>query len=226
MPIRITRRQSFILGVGLLGAFFAASIAIIISNSSARLPNAAQQLSREAIEGGPSGKRSPTTTTGTVENLLSDQRTPVAGSGFVLNQFHRSLVRDGQTVWEVFGTQGRYDPLGNRAEVDQPRLTVARAGDGAATLTATRAVLSLEGTELTTAELFDAVVVTYKNDTTLRTTRALYDKRADRVTIPVPLTIDNPLVTISGNTLEGELTAQRFTLSSGVHTVIKPRVAP
>ncbi len=213
MPLRVTRKQSITLGLGLLGAFFALSIGIIISRSSARIPGNSP-LTKEEIEG---------TTTSVVENRLESNATPAPAAGFVLNEFHRSLVRDGKTVWEVYGNRGRYNPLGNVAEIDEPRLTVSRADDGNATLSASRAILSLDGTELAGAELFENVVVTYKDNTTLRTSRATFDQKTNSVRIPAQVEIDSTLLSITGNALDADLTTQEFKITKGVKTVIKPR---
>ncbi len=213
MPLRVTRKQSITLGLGLLGAFFALSIGIIISRSSSRIPGNTS-LSKEQIEG---------TTATAIDTPLSPSATPAPAAGFVLNEFHRSLVRDGKTLWEVFGKKGRYNPLGNVAEVDEPRLTVSRTEEGNATLSATRAVLTLSGTELTGAELFENVVVTYKDDTTLRTSHAIFDQKTNTVKIPTQVEIDSAMLLITGNALDADLTAQEFKITKGVKTVIKPR---
>lgn len=213
MPLRVTRKQSIALGLGLLGAFFAFSISIIISRSSSRIPGETS-LTKEQIEG---------TTATEVETRLSPNATPAPAAGFVLNEFHRSLVRDGKTLWEVFGKKGRYNPLGNIAEVDEPRLTVSRSEEGNATLSATRAVLTLSGTELAGAELFENVVVTYKNDTTLRTSYAIFEEKTNTVRIPTQVEIDSAMLWITGNALDADLTAQEFKITKGVTTVIKPR---
>jgi LPS export ABC transporter protein LptC len=213
VPLRVTRKQSITLGLGLLGAFFALSVGIIINQSSSRIP-ASASLSKEEIEGAAAPP---------VETPLSPNSTPAPAAGFVLNEFHRSLVRDGKTLWEVFGKKGRYNPLGNVAEVEEPRLTVSRKEDGNATLSASRAVLTLSGTELAGAELFENVVVTYKDDTTLRTSHAIFDQATNTVQIPTRVEIDSKMLLITGSALDADLNAQEFKITKGVKTVIKPR---
>jgi len=215
VPLRVTRKQSMALGLGLLGTFFAISIAIIISRSSARIPDNAT-LSKEAIEG---------TTPQPVDTQIGAIATPGPASGFVLNEFHRSLARDGETLWEIFGRKGRYNPLGNVAEVDEPRLTVSRKKEGNATLAASRALLTLNGTELARAELFENVVVTYKDETTLRTSHAVFEQASNTIQIPTHVEIDSAMLLITGNWLDADLNTQEFKLTKGVTTVIKPKEA-
>jgi len=206
------------LGLGLLGAFFLLSIVIIASRGSSRLQSAddANSLSKTEIEGSPL----PSTPGAEVPALNG---TPNLSAGFVLNEFHRSLVKDGKTVWEVFGKRGRYNPLGNVAEVEEPRLTVTQKANDKATLIAARAILSLTGTDLAKAELFDDVVVTYKDDTTLKAQYATYDKTTNTVTIPDIVEIDSSMASISGKMLDGDLENQIFTIKRSVTTIIKPR---
>jgi LPS export ABC transporter protein LptC len=213
VPLRVTRKQSIALGLGLLGSFFALSIGVIISRSASRIP-ANASLSKEEIEG---------PTTPSIETPLAPNSTPGPAAGFVLNEFHRSLVRDGKTLWEVFGKKGRYNPLGNVAEVEEPRLTVSRDEDGNATLSASKAVLTLKGTELASAELFENVVMTYKDDTTMRTSHAIFDQATNTVQIPTQVEIDSKMFTIVGNCLDADLDTQEFKMTKGVKTVIKPR---
>jgi LPS export ABC transporter protein LptC len=213
VPLRVTRKQSLALGLGLLGTFFVLSVSIIISRSSARIPGDAS-LSKEAIEG---------TTPQPVDTQLGSIATPGPASGFILNEFHRSLARDGETLWEIFGRKGRYNPLGNVAEVDEPRLTVSRKKEGNATLAASRAILTLNGTELARAELFENVVVTYKDETTLRTSHA--EQASNTIQIPTHVEIDSAMLLITGNWLDADLNTQEFKLTKGVTTVIKPKEA-
>ncbi len=214
MPLILTRKQSMWLGLGLLGSFFLVSGAIIYQRNQARIPTQDASLSKEAIEGAPD--LAPT-------SAPQNQETPAAGVGFVLNQFHRSLVRDGKIVWEIFGKKGVYDAASNKAHVDSPDLTVIRDNGDIIHLTADRADISLAGTDLSKADLFDNVVVTYKGNTTIKTSRASYDKTTGRVEIPVPMELDGPMFNVQGNSSVALVEPQEITIRDGVHTIIKPR---
>jgi LPS export ABC transporter protein LptC len=203
------------LGLGLLGAFFFASSLIIYERNQSRIPSSSQGLSKEAIEG-----IQPKTTP------LSDLAgTPTTGGvGFVLNQFHRSLVRDGKIVWEVYGKRGSYDAPNNIVRVEEPDLTVNQKNGDTIKLTAGRADLSLVGAELSTADLFDRIIVVHKGETTIKAERATYNKASGQIDIPVPVEVDGPMFNLKGNKLTALTEPQEITISGGVHSVIKPRV--
>jgi LPS export ABC transporter protein LptC len=205
------------LGLGLLASFFILSAVVIYQRNSMRLPAKSGSLSKEEIEGIAPAQLSPAAI------IETPPGTPGGGLGFVLNEFHRSLVRDGKTVWEIRGERGKYDPTSNKAKIDKPDLNVVRDNGDTIHLTADRADLLLSGTQLSTAELFDNVVVVYKGTTTLKTTRALYDEQQGRVEIPVPLELDSPMFALTGNKLVAYVDPQEIFITNGVTSVIKPR---
>ena len=208
MPIILTRKKSLVLGLSLLGSFFVMSGLVIYSHNSARIPPQNGSLDKESIEGG------------TAPGLT----TPGAASvGFVLNDFHRSSIKDGKVEWEIFGKRGRYDATQNTANVEEPRLILIQKTGDTVTLKAGRALLNLTGTELKKAELFDNVVVVHKGETTLTTNYAIYIKESDTVEFPSEVTIDGPIFTIHGNKMFAKLEPQDFVISSGVQSTFKPR---
>jgi LPS export ABC transporter protein LptC len=216
VPLILTRKQSMWLGLGLLGSFFLASSIIIYKRNQARIPEQAGSLTKEMIE----GVQSPAPIDSTAPVSTPP---PASGVGIVWNQFHRSLVQDGKMVWEIFGTRGEYDPAASIARIAEPDLTVIRDNGEKIRLTAGRAEINIQGTELTTADLFDNVVVTYQVDTTVKTSRATYNRAAGRVDIPVPVQLENPMFSVKGNKLVALLDPQEITISGGVQTIIKPR---
>ena len=205
MAVILTRKQSMRLGLGLLASFFIGSSTIIYVRNSSRIPAASGDLSKEAIEG------------------PSSSGTPITGIGFVLNDFHRSLERDGKLVWDITGKRGQYDAASNAAHIDEPKLLVVQENGDTMTLTAKRADVTLTANKISKADLFDDVVVTFKGETTLTTSRATYNETAGRVDIPVPLELSNPMITIKGNSAVGLIDPQEVTINGGVRTIIKPR---
>lgn len=211
MTIRVTRKQSLTIGLAILGAFFVISTLIIWSRSRTRIPTSSTLLTVENIRGA--------STPGP-----SSEGTPRPDSPFVLNEFHRSLVKDGKTEWEVFGKKGDYNPLTGRADVAEPRLIVTRPNQETITLTSKVAQLTINGTELASASLTDDVIVVYKGETTLTTQRATYDREKHFVDVPTHVEIDNPMMRVEGERLTADLESQVMTLSGGVRSTIKPKV--
>ncbi len=208
MPIILTRKKSMILGLGLLGAFFVTSGIVIYVHNSARIPPSSSSLTRESIEGAQG---------------LSLAQTPGSAIGFVLNDFHRSAVKDGKIVWEIFGKRGRYDAGKNHAEIEEPRLNVNRENGETITLTAKRGELILTGTELLRAELFDDVVVIHKGETRITTDHAIYVKETETVEMPNYVKVENPLFSIFGKRLDGNVVEQEIRITNGVKSTFKPR---
>lgn len=215
MALHLTRKQSLWLGLGCLGAFFLASSITIYYRNSSRVPSYSGVLSKDTIEG-------PSTPAATVSQLPTTQ-TPAAGLGFVMNEFHRSLVKDGKTVWDIKGERGKYDPLQSKAQIIKPDLNVVRDNGDTIHLTADRADLELAGTQLSSAQLFDNVVAVYKGNTTLTTSRAIYREADGTVDIPVPVKLDSPMFELTGNKLFAKLDSQEIFITNGVTSTIKPR---
>ena len=216
MALHLTRKQSMRLGLSLLAAFFLASGITIYRRNNTRVPTVEGSLTKEGVEG-------TTQATPSAVEPFAAAGTPAAGVGFVLNEFHRSLVRDGKTVWEIHGARGQYDPLNSKAQIEKPDLNVVRENGDTVHLTSDRANLLLSGTQLSTAELYDNVVVVYKGNTTLKTSKAFYDQQAGKVTIPVPLELDSPMFELKGNRAEALLDPQQIVISNGVKSTIKAR---
>jgi LPS export ABC transporter protein LptC len=197
-----------VLGLGLLGSFFVISGVVISLHNSSRTPTSGGSLNRASIEG---------------ETGLTLSQTPGAGIGFVLNDFHRSAVRNGKIVWEIFGKKGRYDAGKNRAEIDEPRLNVNRDNGDTVNLTAKRADVELTGTEILKAELFDDVVVIHNKETTIKTDRAIYVKATETIDMPNYVQVENPIFTIFGKKLHGNITDQTIEITNGVKSTFKQR---
>jgi LPS export ABC transporter protein LptC len=203
------------LGLGLLASFFIASGIIIYRRNNVRVPTVSTSLTKESIEGTPA--------VAVPDNGPQAAETPGSGLGFVLNDFHRSLVRDGKTVWEIHGQRGQYDALSNKAQIEKPDLTVVRENGDKVKVTAERANLLLSGTQLSSAELYDNVVVVYKDTTTVKTSRAFYHEKEGRLDVPVPVELDSPMFSLEGNKLEAFLDPQDIFITNGVRSTIKPR---
>lgn len=212
MPLTLTRKQSMWLGLGLLSSFFVASGVTIYLRNQNRLPSQSSALSKEQIEG-----------VARPGMVVTPGATPGGGLGFVLNDFHRSLVRDGKVVWEIHGVRGQYDALNNRAHIEKPDLNVTRDNGDTIHLTAERADLTLSGTQLSSADLHDNVVVVYNRDTIVKTSQAFYDEKQGKVDVPVPVELDSPMFALTGKKLVALLDSQEIFITNGVTSLVKPR---
>jgi LPS export ABC transporter protein LptC len=215
----ITRRQSFLLGIGLLGTFFTLSGAIVYSRNKSRIPTST--LSKELIEGASTAL--PALRTPTAQITPEGVSSIGSSSGFVLNEFHRSLVKDGKVMWEVFGRRGEYNPLSHNATVQEPQLKLYDEKNGDVQIQAKRAELTLSISELSQADLHDKVVITHKADTTIKTNHATYNRAANTVDIPAPFELEHPAFTLLGSRLHADITTQVILITNGVQTTLKPK---
>jgi LPS export ABC transporter protein LptC len=212
VALYITRRQSFILGLGLLGTFFLVSGGIVYSRNKSRV--LASSLNRATIE----GVATP------IPQVVQPQGTPASNtSGFVLNEFHRSFVKDGKMIWEVFGKRGQYAPGSNVATIEEPVLTYRDQQRGDIRVASKLAELTITLTDITKAVLSEKVVITGKDGATLKTNRAIYDRVTNTVDIPAPFELDHPAFRLLGATLQAKVEAQELKVTGGVHTTLKPK---
>lgn len=199
MAIFLSRKQSMVLGLGLLIGFFVISgIIITIKN-------------KRTIGLSPASTES------------SDDQAPESGLGFTLDNFHRSLIRNGEKLWEIKGTSGSYQVTTNTASIISPDLTVNRPSGEQANITARKALLTLTGSELSKAELFEDVVVIYDEETVLKTSRATFDHLTNELFLPEKFLMTNPIFSLEAQTLRGSLDTQEFVASGLVKSVIQPK---
>lgn len=199
MAIVLSRKQSMILGLGLLIAFFVISGIIITIKNRQTISIPSASLDK------------------------SDNQTTEHGLGFTLDNFHRSLVRDGKKLWDIKGVSGSYQVSSNTASIISPDLTVNRPSGERANIRASKALLTLTGSELTKAELFENVLVTYQEKTVLKTSRATFDNQASELFLPDKFFLTNPLFSLEADTLRGSLETQEFVASGGVKSIIQPQ---
>jgi LPS export ABC transporter protein LptC len=214
MPFYLTRKQSIILGIGFLATFFVASgVTIYLKNSKqfVRKPELPSPLTSPTLSA-PENSNTPN----------SGEAAATLGPGFTLNEFHRSLVKDGKLVWEIRGAEGHYDPLKSTAQISKPRLNAVRENGDPVNIVADRAELKLSAAQLQEAQLFDGVVITYRGDTTLKSSHAVYRQAEGLVEVAVPFELQSPMFGLTGKHLIAKLEAQEVVITKGVKSVIYP----
>jgi LPS export ABC transporter protein LptC len=200
----LSKRQSRLVALGTLAAFFVGG-SVYIGFSR---PGSAPSITPDTVtdSGGPA----------TPSALGSP-----SGSNFVLNNFHRSEMKDGKKIWEVTATRGQYFPETNTAQLDEPSLLFYRSTGEVVELRAAQALLTLSGTTLNRAEISGAVRVVYGAKTTMTTEFALYDRASDTVTAPGEVTISSAELDIVGRELTAQIESQVFTLAKDVSSTVK-----
>lgn len=211
----VTRRQSIVIAIVMLVCFFAGGIYLVKRQS------AKYQLAATTTDLPPPGiVEKPTPG---FPGVVTTPGQNGESSGFLLNEFHRSQIKDGRTVWEVKGSRGQYFPAENKAVVTDARLILSRTEQEHVTVAAGEATLYLQGTELVRADIVRDVVLNYRDEILLTTDHALFDQTTNTVVAPGVVNINHRVVEIAGEDMVANLTTQEFNLRQKVVTIVKPR---
>lgn len=218
IPGSVTRRQSIFIALVMLGGFFLGGIYLVKRQSGKyTIATTPDPLPSEKIV-----RSQPT-----AASIVPPLGTSGAGeaSGFLLNEFHRSQIKDGRTIWEVRGSKGQYFPAENKAIVSDARLILSRTPEEHVTVEAGEATLYLRGTELLRADIVHDVVLNYKDDVLVKTDHAIFDQTKNTVTAPGLVQISQEIIDVAGESLIADLSTQEFNLQRNVVTTVKPRSA-
>lgn len=226
--MRITRKQSQLLGSALFGLFIVA-VAFFMRNDTGF-----KSLPADQRADAPSRATHSETVTNPSDapqqnvagalpagaNLLVP--TIPAGGQFVLDDFHRSEVKDGKKVWEVVAKRGQYYPETNSAKVNQATVTLFREDDPV-TIVTNQATLQMEGTALKSATAEDGVSIALKSGGTAKTSNAIFNSSEEVVTSEAPVEVLMERMELRGTGFKVDLKDKSFTLNSEVESVILPK---
>ena len=231
--VYISRRQSIILAVGTLVLFFVGGILfmqrerrIITQPVEATGPVGATPAADTAASDTAASDTAASETPAPAVTAGLSAGTPTADSAFTLNNFQRSEIKDGRTVWEVSAVQGQYFPAEDLARLKEANLLVHRKSGELVRLTAAEAVLHLKGPTLERAVVRGQVRIVQNDDTTLTTEEATWDRGANLVTAPGPVRVESRRLSLRGSGLRADLEREIFSLTSNVETVLKPERRP
>jgi len=204
----LTKAQSLTVALGTLALFFIGGITYMRLSQPPFVTGATESAPVVEPTGAPAGT-TPATSPG--------------GSNFVLENFHRSEMKDGKKIWEVSAVKGQYFPETNTARLDTPSLLFYRPNGDVVALKAEAATITLAGTSLTRAEISGKVKVVYSEKVTMETELAVYEKEKNLVTAPGKVTITSAQLDIIGRELTAKLDKNEFTLAKDVSSTVKKR---
>ena len=206
--MQLTKRQSLFAALAILGVFFTLATAVV------RRSRPAEVQTDGPVEPEPAAP---------AEAVLLQ---PAEGkSKVVLNEFHRSEVRDGRMLWEVSAKRGQYLPEKNSAELAEARLRFFRKTGEVVTLDAKRADLYFEGQTLAHADLSEGLALNFKREVKVVTENASYDRQSNSIKAPGRVKIKHALARIVGEDLSADISSGQVSLGRNVETVLKPRSA-
>ncbi len=164
-----------------------------------------------------------------VEQPQGTAASPAASPGpgpegaLTLNEFHRSETRNGQKLWEVKATRGRYFPEDRKAVLEDAHLWFYKAEGETITLHAEAAEIFFDQASLSRALLSRGVSLMMNDSLQIETDSAEYDNNTKHVFAPGAVSIKNERTEIHGKELKADLESRAFTLAHEVTTTIKGR---
>lgn len=199
--IHLTRRQSITVASSLIALFFVGMWAL------------SQGSSKSVIAGG-SRTSSPTP---------SQYPTPQQGAQFLLNDFHRSEVKNGRTIWEVKAKKGEYFPDKQMAQIFDAAVWLFRSESEKVLLNAPEAELLFNGTAMSKVFFPGTVHVVYNDMYIVDTSVATYEKSSETIVSDHPVKLSSDLIDVEGARFVANSAENSIIISGGVKTVIKPQ---
>jgi len=146
--MQLNRKQSLILASSILAVFFALSMFLI--DHSSGMVDFSLPPEDLFIPDDPNQKE-----------LLTKLDNNQTGSAITLNKFHRSETRDGKKLWEISASSGQYLPEDQSALIEKATLFFFQEDGKIIELEADRARLTVQGANLSQAEIEGSVKVTF-----------------------------------------------------------------
>lgn len=138
-----------------------------------------------------------------------------------IQNFRRTKVENGRTVWEITATDAHYFEAESAVVVVEPTLRVRlEDGDREVIVHGAEGRLRLDGRELASVTLRGGVTVKV-DDLELQTSEATYDRDRDRITSPGEVTVHGRSVDLRGRGMEIDVGPRHVRLLGEVHTVLR-----
>lgn len=197
--IHLSRRQSIFLASSLIGLFFIGMWALSRGSSTTGFKTA------------------------TAAPTPGHYPTPQQGAQFLLNDFHRSEIKNGRKIWEVKAVKGEYFPGKQMAQIFEADVWLFRSETEKVFLSAPEAEITFDGTALNKAFFPAEVHVVYNDQYTVDTSAATYDKASDTVSSDQRVTLTSDMIDVEGSRFIAHSAENSIVISGGVKTVIKPQ---
>jgi LPS export ABC transporter protein LptC len=141
------------------------------------------------------------------------------------HNFNWTQMRGGQSQWVLKASDASYSNNRTSITLLQPRLSMVAQDGKHLLLTASRAVLTVNGNHIQRADMSGGLMVDYGNFV-LTTDRATFLPDDDQLHAPGTVKISGPGLDVAGIGLSGHPKAQTFQLLKEVKTLIKQQRQP
>jgi LPS export ABC transporter protein LptC len=149
----------------------------------------------------------------------------VPGALLHAHNFNWTQMRGGQSQWVLKASDASYSNNRTSITLLQPRLSMVAQDGKHLLLTASRAVLTVNGNHIQRADMSGGLMVDYGNFV-LTTDRATFLPDDDQLHAPGTVKISGPGLDVAGIGLSGHPKAQTFQLLKEVKTLIKQQRQP
>ena len=149
----------------------------------------------------------------------------VPGALLHAHNFHWTQMRGGQSQWVLKASDASYSNNRTSITLLKPRLSMVAQDGKHLLLTASRAVLTVNGNHIQRADMSGGLMVDY-GDFVLTTDRATFLPDDDQLHAPGTVKISGPGLDVAGIGLSGHPKAQTFQLLKEVKTLIKQQRQP
>ena len=149
----------------------------------------------------------------------------VPGALLHAHNFNWTQMRGGQSQWVLKASDASYSNNRTSITLLRPRLSMVAQDGKHLLLTASRAVLTVNGNHIQRADMSGGLMVDYGNFV-LTTDRATFLPDDDQLHAPGTVKISGPGLDVAGIGLSGHPKAQTFQLLKEVKTLIKQQRQP
>jgi len=215
--MHITKRQSRVLSVVILIGFI--GIGIAFWRSSIPEYQYGATTSTEAKQATPEKVAQGSTAAAPRAAAIIP---PDADSKFTLERFHRSETKDGQTLWEISGSEAEYFPEQNAILIHDCFLLFFTEDQKKIELDAKTARLVIEESRPARVQAEGEVELRYNDEITIKTERANYTAKDNLLTSPGKVHIIGEGFSTEGYRMRVHLDREEFRLLRDVKTVIDP----
>lgn len=164
------------------------------------------------------------TSTSKAESYFAGLPEPGGGSSRLrLQEFHRTAIKDGRTVWEIRARDAQYYSAEGITHLDRAALVLYQEDDSRISLKADSAKLHMANEGLSRAELLGEVEVIWENGMRITTDAALYEVATSVISAPGEVHITGDGYEVEGVGLRALVDQQKIRLAREVSTVFSQR---
>lgn len=145
----------------------------------------------------------------------------ITSTGFILNNFQRTEIKDGKTLWIMKADQGEYLKGQDSVKLTNSFLTLYQENGDVVEVKSDSAIMELLAGKLNTAKMIGNVKMNVNKERYVYTQEALYDKNKEVITAPGYAKIEDRNIILEGKELSVLVKESSLSFSRDVITTIK-----